>query len=233
MQNELAEKEEDQGQEVEVVTEEEKQEENVSRETSAGDEEQKEEASASDDGELEDYSKSVQKRINKITKQYREEEAARKSAVDYAEAIKKQNDELKARLEKLDQSYVGEFGSRIESEVSTAKEEYRKAYEDGDPDAMFEAQQKISRLALEQANYNQAKQRQAEQAEQAAAEPQQAAVQQAPAQQQAPDPKAEAWAEKNEWFGTDQTMTYAAFGIHKQLIEDEGFDPTSDEYYSE
>ena len=204
MQNELAEKEEDQGQEVEVVTEEEKQEENVSRETSAGDEEQKEEASASDDGELEDYSKSVQKRINKITKQYREEEAARKSAVDYAEAIKKQNDELKARLEKLDQSYVGEFGSRIESEVSTAKEEYRKAYEDGDPDAMFEAQQKISRLALEQANYNQAKQRQAEQAEQAA-EPQQAAVQQAPAQQQAPDPKAEAW----------------------------GFDPTSYEYYSE
>ena len=97
MQNELAEKEEDQGQEVEVVTEEEKQEENVSRETSAEDGEQKEEASASDDGELEDYSKSVQKRINKITKQYREEEAARKSAVDYAEAIKKQNDELKAR----------------------------------------------------------------------------------------------------------------------------------------
>ena len=233
MQNELAEKEEDQGQEVEVVTEEEKQEENVSRETSAEDEDQEVEASASDDGELEDYSKSVQKRINRLTKQYREEETARKSAVDYAEAIKKQNDELKARLEKLDQSYVGEFGSRIESEVSTAKEEYRKAYEDGDPDAMFEAQQKISRLALEQANYNQAKQRQTEQAERSAAEPQQTSAQQAPAQQQAPDPKAEAWAEKNEWFGTDQTMTYAAFGIHKQLIEDEGFDPTSDEYYSE
>lgn len=230
MQNELAEQEKEQ--EIEVVAEEE---ENVSRETSEEPEEQEQddEAPKGDDEELEQYSKSVQKRISKITNKYREEESARKSAVDYAEAIKKQNDELKARLEKLDQSYVGEFGSRIESEVSTAKEEYRKAYEDGDPDAMFTAQQKISRLALEEANYNQAKQRQAEQAEQAAAEPQQAVAQQAPAQKQAPDPKAEAWAGKNEWFGTDQTMTYAAFGIHKQLIEDEGFDPTSDEYYSE
>jgi hypothetical protein len=230
MQNELAEQEKEQ--EIEVVAEEE---ENVSRETSEEPEEQEQddEAPKGDDEELEQYSKSVQKRISKITNKYREEESARKSAVDYAEAIKKQNDELKARLEKLDQSYVGEFGSRIESEVSTAKEEYRKAYEDGDPDAMFTAQQKISRLALEEANYNQAKQRQAEQAEQAAAEPQQAVTQQAPAQKQAPDPKAEAWAGKNEWFGTDQTMTYAAFGIHKQLIEDEGFDPTSDEYYSE
>ena len=97
---------------------------------------------------------------------------------------------------------------------------------------MFEAQQRISRIALEQARYEEAKRRNEQRQEQPVADP---AQQQQQQQQQAqqPDPKAEAWAGKNEWFGNDQTMTYAAFGIHRQLIEDEGFDPSSDEYYSE
>jgi hypothetical protein len=97
---------------------------------------------------------------------------------------------------------------------------------------MFEAQQRISQIALEQARYQEAKRRNEERQQQPA---QQQPVQQQPVQQQPaqPDPKAEAWAGKNEWFGNDQTMTYAAFGIHRQLIEEEGFDPTSDEYYSE
>ena len=184
------------------------------------------------ENELNDYSKNVQQRINTITYKYREEEAARKSAVAYAEAIKKQNDELKSRLDKLDQSYVGEFGIRIESQIGAAKQAYQNAYDEGDDEAMFEAQTNVSRVALDQAQLEQARRRQEEQASLPAPEQASPAPQQAPAPA-APDPKAESWASKNEWFGTDQTMTYAAFGLHRQLIEDEGFDPTSDEYYNE
>jgi|TARA_R100001460_G_scaffold3664_1_gene10890 hypothetical protein len=223
MQNNLAEKEE----ELEVVEAEQEEEQ---QEAAPAEETAEQETAASEDDELEQYSDSVQRRISKLTNRFREEERQRQAALEYAEAVKKQNDELKSRLDKLDQSYVGEFGSRLESEVTTAKESYRKAYEDGDADAMFEAQQKISQLALEQARYAEAKRRNEERAEQPA---QEVAQQPAPQQQAQPDPKAESWAKNNEWFGTDQTMTYAAFGIHRQLIEDEGFDPTSDEYYTE
>jgi len=185
--------------------------------------------------ELEQYSKSVQNRISKLTQRYREEESQRKAAIEFAEAVKKQNEELKTRLDKLDQSYVGEFGSRIESQIDAAKRAFQAAYDDGDAEAMFEAQKNLSRLALDEAQLGHARKRQEE--EQAARSAMQVEqprpVQQQPAQPAAPDPKAEAWASKNDWFGTDQTMTYAAFGIHRQLIEDEGFDPTSDEYYTE
>ena len=133
-------------------------------------------------------------------------------------------------MNKLDESYVGEFGTRLESQVS-AQRSVQKAHDEGDADAMFEAQKNISRLALDEARYDQIKQRKKASrdcsAEAATSTAQPTA---APAR---PDPKAEAWAEKNNWFGTDQTMTYAAFGIHRQLIEDEGFDPASDEYYNE
>ena len=224
MQN-LAEQEE-----IEVVETEEVQEAPVEQ---AAEEPQKEEAADKPAEELEEYSDSVKRRISKLTNRFREEERQRQAAVEYAESVKKQNDELKSRLNKLDESYVGEFGNRVESDVIAAKEAYRKAYEDGDSDAMFDAQQKISQLALEQARYAEAKRRNEERV--AAPQEEQQALQQ-PVQQQAPakpDAKAEDWASKNEWFGEDQTMTYAAFGVHRQLIEDEGFDPTSDEYYTE
>jgi|TARA_A200000159_G_scaffold138181_2_gene138984 hypothetical protein len=191
------------------------------------------EQNADNEDELASYSESVQRRIRTLTGKYREEERQRQAAVEYAEAVQKQNEDLKSRLDKLDQSYVGEFGNRIESQVVAAKEAYKKAYDEGDADAMFEAQQTISRLAMEQSRYEQVK-RQNEERAQTAQQPQEQPVQQAAPQQPAkPDPKAEAWASKNDWFGSDQTMTYAAFGIHRQLIEDEGFDPTSDEYYTE
>ena len=225
MQNNLAEKEE----ELEVVAaEEEQQPEDVSRETSEDDAPAEQEAKSD---ELEQYSESVQRRISKLTNRFREEERQRQAALDYAEAVKKQNEELRARIDKLDQSYVGEFGNRVEADAAAAKEAYRKAYEGGDADGMFEAQQRISRIALEQARYEEAKRRNEQRQTQPAPSPEPAA----PPQEQPPqpDPKAEAWAQKNEWFGNDQTMTYAAFGIHRQLIEDEGFDPSSDEYYSE
>ena len=229
MQNNLAEKEE-----LEVVEVDEEQvetaveqPEDVSRETS-------EDASAEPEAkpdELEQYSESVQRRISKLTNRFREEERQRQAAIEYAEAVKKQNEELRARIDKLDQSYVGEFGNRVEADAVAAKEAYKKAYDEGDADGMFEAQQRISRIALEQARYEEAKRRNEQRQEQPAPSPEPAAPPQEQPQQ--PDPKAEAWAQKNEWFGNDQTMTYAAFGIHRQLIEDEGFDPSSDEYYSE
>ena len=220
----LAEKEE-----LEVIeTEDEAQEvETQEVETESDETEQK---ADNDDDELASYSESVQRRIRTLTGKYREEERQRQAAVEYAEGVKKQNEELQARLNKLDESYVGEFGTRLESQVIAAKEAYKKAYDEGDADSMFEAQQNISRLAMEQAKYDQIKERGQQRVEQSVEAPQAAPQQQAPAK---PDPKAEAWASKNEWFGADQTMTYAAFGIHRQLIEDEGFDPSSDEYYTE
>ena len=190
------------------------------------------EQAAENEEELASYSESVQRRIRTLTGKYREEERQRQAAIEYAEAVQKQNDELKTRLDRLDQSYVGEFGNRIESQVVAAKEAYKKAYDEGDADAMFDAQQNISRLAMEQSRYEQVKRQNEERAQQAQASQEQP-VQQAQPQPAKPDPKAEAWASKNNWFGTDQTMTYAAFGIHRQLIEDEGFDPPSDEYYTE
>jgi hypothetical protein len=226
MQNNLAETEE-----LEVVEIDEEQAEVAVEQPEAEEEVPAEEEAKSED-ELEQYSESVQRRISKLTNRFREEERQRQAAIEYAEAVKQQNEELRARLDKLDQSYVGEFGNRVEADAAAAKEAYRKAYEDGNADAMFEAQQRISQIALEQARYEEAKRRNEERQQQPEPEPQAASQRQQPAAQQ-PDPKAEAWAGKNEWFGTDQTMTYAAFGIHRQLIEEEGFDPSSDEYYSE
>ena len=223
--------EEDQGQEIEV-TEEETQEEQAEQETV---EEASENEGQKDDKEeeLDQYSKNVRDRISKITQKYRDEEAQRIAAVEFAQKVKQQNDELRERLSALDQSYVGEFGTRIQSQIDAAKVAYQKAYDEGDADAMFEAQKNLSKLALEEAQVEQAKKRQEQQAAAAQAAPQ-GQQQQQPVQQKAkPDAKAEAWASKNDWFGQDQTMTYAAFGIHRQLIEDEGFDPTSDEYYNE
>jgi chromosome segregation ATPase len=193
--------------------------------------ESEEQPQAANEDELQEYSKNVQQRISKLTKKYRDEEAQRLAAVEFAEAVKKQNDELKQRLSALDQSYTSEFGTRVDSQIEAAKQAYQKAYDDGDAEAMFEAQKNLSKLALDQAQLEQAKRRQEARAEEPVE--QQAQAQQPQVQPAQPDPKAEAWAQKNEWFGADQTMTYAAFGVHRQLIEDEGFDPQSDEYYNE
>jgi hypothetical protein len=220
--------EEDGSAEIEVVTD--------SSIGDIGSEDEAKDDPESKEEELDSYSKNVRQRISQITQKYRDEESARKSAVDYAEAVKKQNDELKQRLESLDQSYVGEFDTRIKSQVDSAKQAYQKAYDEGDADGMFEAQKNISRLAIDEAQLDQARKRQErdsaarEEARNAPAPPPQQAQQQQPVP---PDPKAEDWASKNGWFGTDQPMTYAAFGLHRQLIEEEGFDPTSDEYYTE
>jgi len=182
-----------------------------------------------DDDDLSEYSDSVKKRISKLTNRFREEERQRKAAIDYAESVKKQNEDLQARLNKLDNSYVGEFDTRVTAQAEAAKVAYKKALESGDADALYDAQQNISRIAMEEANLKRLKadrEEQAKRQETARTQPQ-------PQTQPKPDPRAEKWAQQNEWFGQDQTMTYAAFGIHKTLIEQEGFDPNTEEYYTE
>ena len=186
-----------------------------------------------EDDDLSDYSASVKKRIAKLTKKFRDEEEQRIAAVQFAESVKKQNDELKAKLDKLDTTYVGEFDTRVQSQSVAAKEAYRKAYEAGDADAMYEAQQAISKIALEEARLNQLKEQREEEAKKAEANGAAPAQPAAPPPPPKPDPRAEKWASQNEWFGQDQTMTYAAFGIHKSLIEEEGVDPNTEEYYTE
>ena len=238
MQEEVKEKEqqEDEGQIVEIEEEksEEQSEEQPKVETSTDTETATEEKGKedSDADDLSQYSESVKKRIAKLTKKYRDEEKERAAAVQFAESVKKQNDELKLRLDKLDTTYVGEFDTRVQSQAAAAKEAYRKAYEAGDSDAMYEAQQTISKIALEEARLNQIKADREEQAKRAQVNGSSPPVSPPPPPPN-PDPRAEQWAGKNEWFGQDQTMTYAAFGIHKQLIEDEGFDASTEEYYTE
>ena len=221
---------EEEGQEIEIEEQGDDNKEDVSVDTKAPEKEEKE------GDELSDYSDSVKKRISKLTSKFREEERQRNEAIKFAEAVKQQNEELKAKLDKLDNTYVGEFDTRVQSQSIAAKEAYRKAHEEGDADAMYEASQNLSRIAMEEARLADLKARREEAAKATeagltdAAQTQQPQVQQPQAK---PDPKAEDWASKNTWFGQDQTMTYAAFGLHKQLIEDEGFDATSDEYYTE
>ena len=227
---------EEEGQVVEIEEDQNEQQEDkpeVSTDTETATEEKKQEASDADD--LSQYSESVKKRITKLTKKFRDEEREREAAVQFAESVKKQNEELKAKLSKLDTTYVGEFDTRVQSQAVAAKEAYRKAYEAGDADAMYEAQQAISKIALEEARLNQLKQEREEEAKKAetnGAAPAPAQPTPAPPPPK-PDPRAEEWASKNEWFGQDQTMTYAAFGIHKTLIEEEGIDPNTEEYYTE
>jgi len=224
---------EEEGQEIEIEDNVDDSKEEVVVDTKAPEEQKEKEGD-----ELSDYSDSVKKRISKLTSKFREEERQRQAALEYAEAVKKQNEELQDKLKKLDTNYVGEFDTRVQSQSIAAKEAYRKAHEEGDADAMYEAQQSISRIALEEAKLAHIKADREERVKAAEGKAVQtgapASVPLAPtAPPPPPDPKAEEWAQKNTWFGQDQSMTYAAFGLHKQLIEDEGFDATSDEYYTE
>ena len=189
---------------------------------------------ASGEDELDSYSKGVQTRIKKLTERYRQEERDKAEAVRLSQQLIEENNKLKSRVKALDTGYLSEYGTRLESQTESAKRVYKEAYEAGDTDKMLEAQQALSNIAVQQQQYNTAKAR----AEQQAKMPvQQAApVQQQQPQQQAapvPDEKAVAWKDKNKWFGQDKIMTTAAYTIHQELVEEQGFDPNSDEYYSE
>lgn len=176
----------------------------------------------------------TQKRINNLTKRMREAERQREEAIRYAQSVQSEAQQIRQRMDALDTNYVSEYTNRVQSQTEYAEKELARAIEMGDSQAVIEAQRKITSLAIEadrarQAQMQQERYRQQLQAQQAAQ------VRQPMPQQQPrrPDPKAETWAARNTWFGQDEAMTYAAFGIHKKLVEDEGFDPQSDDYYTE
>ena len=183
--------------------------------------------------ELEEYSEGVQKRIAKLTKKMREAERQREAAIEYARNIQVEKDSLAGRLTKLDTGYVSEMERRIKSSMESAAAKLAQARNDGDLKSEIAAQTEIAKLGYEEARLLDLKARQSEVKE---VEPkirlnQQQAVQQE--QPITPDPKAQNWAQKNTWFGQDEAMTYTAFGLHKKLVDEEGYDAQSDEYYSE
>ena len=186
------------------------------------------------DGELEDYSKGVQSRIAKLTRKMREAERREQAAIDYARGVEEKRQILERRFEKTDSEYVKKFETSISSGLEAAQKELASAIESGDAQAQVEANKRIATLAFENAKLEQAK---AGREEQQAQKP--VILSQPPVQTQQmedpinPDPKAEAWASNNSWFGNDRAMTYTAFEIHKDLTEKEGYDPNSNEYYAE
>jgi len=188
---------------------------------------------ADTEDEFEKASNATQKRINQLTKKMRQAEREREEALRYAGQVQQESTALRSRLDAMDSNYVAEFSGRVQSELESAENVLKNAIEIGDTQAVVEANRKITALAIQADRASQAA-REVEMQKQHA-ELQRQQMQQAPqrSQPRKPDPKAESWAAEREWFGSDETMTYAAFGIHKKLIEDEGFDPSSDEYYNE
>ena len=187
------------------------------------------------DENLEDYSKGVQARIAKLTRKMREAERREQAALDYAKGVEEKRQALEKRFEKTDADYLKKFETTISSGMEAAQKELAAAIESGDAQAQVEANKRIATLAFENAKLDQAKAgREEVQAEKPVNLNQGGQVQQ-PAMDDPinPDPRAEAWAAKNTWFGTDKPMTYTAFEIHKDLTEKEGYDPNSDEYYAE
>jgi hypothetical protein len=181
--------------------------------------------------ELEDYSKDVQRRIAKLTKKRREAERQKDEALKYAEVIKIEKEATLKRYSVLEGASVKDREARIASGLQAAKAKLSEARINQDMNAEVDAQRDIARLGYEEARLMEAK----------------SALESAPKQQTQPninlnrsveqevrpDPKAESWGSKNKWFGSDSAMTYTAFDIHKKLVDDEGYDPASDEYYVE
>jgi len=188
------------------------------------------------DDKLEEYSKGVQARIAKLTRKMREAERREQAAIEYAKGVEESRKALESKFKKTDADYVKKFESSINTGMEAAQKELAAAIESGDSKAQVEANKRIATLAFENAKLEQAKAAQEVQTEQPKAPTlQQPQTQNLPDTSDPinPDPKAEAWAAKNSWFGTDRAMTYTAFEIHKDLTEKEGFDPKSDEYYAE
>jgi hypothetical protein len=187
--------------------------------------------------ELEKYSDGVQKRIAKLTHKMREAERQKEEAIAYAQQLQNQAAKVKGQYDSLGNSYTKELEAKVQTGMDAAKLAYKQAIETQNVEAQVEAQKAIAQMAMEESRLNQIKKAQ-EQRDIQIAEQKEKVVPQtqvdpyAQATQQV-DPKAETWASKNAWFGTDNAMTYTAFDIHKKLVEEEGFDPQSDDYYSE
>ena len=189
--------------------------------------------------ELEQYSEGVKKRIAKLTRKMREAERQKEEAIAYAQTVSQQQKQLQDKYQNLDTNYVSEFENRVKSNLEAAKIKLKSAIDAQDVDAQIAAQTEIAALTMDSARLNQVKAqkptRSLQEEEKLVAQPQggYANAGQLKEAAQQMDPKAEAWAAKNTWFGTDNAMTYTAFDIHKKLTEEEGYDPSSEEYYQE
>ena len=185
--------------------------------------------------ELDDYSEGVQKRIAKLTKKMREAERQREAAIEYARKVHAEKESLSGRLNKLDTGYVSEMEIRIKSSLEAVAGKLAQARSDGDLKAEIAAQTEIAKLGYEEARLAEIKSKQALEVKVDNSKPVQDYREQPIQQEQPvnPDPKAQDWASKNTWFGKDEPMTYTAFSLHKRLVEEEGYDAQSDEYYAE
>ncbi len=218
--------------EVEVVKDEKQETSDEKQETKVEEkpvEEKQETKTEEKQEELEQYSEGVQKRIAKLTKKWREAERQKEAALDYAKGVQYEHSELKNKFSRLEPNYVKALESKVVSGMEAAKSKLAQAREAGDINAEVEAQKDIAKLGFEETRLAALKDRQSQDKEKVVRTP---SLDQAVAPQK-PDPKAEAWADKNTWFGKDSAMTYTAFDYHKKLTEQEGFDPNSDEYYAE
>ena len=177
--------------------------------------------------EVQEYSEGVQKRIAKLTRKMREAERQKEEAVAYADAVNKQKNELEGRLSTLDKSYTSEFETRVKTNMVAAKQALKTAIESQDVEGQIAAQEQIANLTMDAARLNAMKVAAESKPKEVNVTPQQTK------QSAQTDPMAEAWAAENAWFGNDSAMTYTAFDIHKQLVEKEGYDPKSREYYAE
>ena len=184
-----------------------------------------------EDDKLEEYSKGVQARIAKLTRKMREAERQRDAATEYAKAVEARRNEVEKRFQKTDADYLKKFETSISTGLEAAQKELAAAITAGDAEAQVAANKRIATLAFENAKLEQSKSAREEQVSKPAdvVAPQQPRTQ----MPEPSDPKAEGWAARNSWFGQDRAMTYTAFEIHKDLVDKEGFDPNSDEYYAE
>ena len=182
------------------------------------------------DDELSDYSQSVQKRIAKLTKKMREQERAANSAYEYAQSLQQENQLLKQNNSNANKNYLNEAQNRLASQRAQANSVLKNAYQEQDWDKVTKAQNILDKITVEESKLQmQPEQNYTQQNYQNV--PNQ--MMQQTQQQQEPDPAAEEWASKNEWFGEDETMTLAAFNIHRKLVEEEGFDTSDTSYYDE
>ena len=188
-----------------------------------------------DDDKLEDYSKGVQSRIAKLTRKMREAERREKAALDYAKAVEAKRQSAESKYSKVNEDYVKQFENRVKSGLDSAQKELASAIENSDAAAQIEVQKKIAALSIDEARLNALKEQQTIKKEEPAPKLKDAdnLPESTPQSLPTPDPRAEAWATENSWFGKDRAMTFTAFEIHKDLVEREGFDPQTTEYYDE
>jgi hypothetical protein len=187
--------------------------------------------SSSEDDELADYSEGVKKRIAKLTGKMREAERREKAALDYAQSLKHQLESESKKSQHFESSHLTEYKSRLDHQDAVLKIAMREAIERGDTDKQVEIQTALAQFAMERQRFAQLDASRKQQEERAVQQPQPQQPQMQPNTR--PDPKAEAWADRNKWFGSDEPMTLTAFSIHKSLVEREGYDPTADDYYRE